>query len=174
MKPLSLFKTRHFFLAVFCLLFVFSSCQKKSEFTSVNTITATVDGVDVRFNKVATAHYANILSAQYAPTLVINGATATTSIVITVTSPRPVTDTTYISSDTGNVVPSCDMVYYPAQPEQYYITNNFATGSTTVTITSITNNNVTGTFSGTLVYFINGDPTPPKIITNGKFNLKIN
>jgi hypothetical protein len=165
-----------------CLILIFSSCKKDSN-SANNIVKASVDGADVNFSINANAHIITNEPGAYPNVLVINGTTGTGSnkaiITIDVSSENLIKNGTFPSSDTSpGPVSFSEIIYEQTTPgsqiAQPYITNNFVQGSTTVTISSISSTNVQGTFSGALVYSINGTGEPAKTIANGVFNLTIN
>jgi hypothetical protein len=167
-----------------CLLFILSSCKKSGGgdgSTPANTISATVDGVKLNFSTKAIAYISQTYSM--INILDINGQTGkgitNEGIDINVAEYFPnvgITKGTYLTSGPPPSPAYSYLSYYKQVPDSNYVHSYFTDISklaayvTTVTISSITDTNVQGTFSGT-VYNSRGDST--KVITNGKFNMAI-
>src|SRR6185437_7464333 len=145
---------KFFFLPFVCLLLVFGSCKKKGDIVPTNTISATIDGANVNFNGDASDRIVTNALGLYANLLDITGSTGAdgnrATIVITITSKNSITNGTVISSDNGADTFS-DIIYEKTDPisqiAQPYITDNFGHYPTVVTITSISNTNIQGTFN---------------------------
>jgi hypothetical protein len=163
------------------LLFVLASCKKTSEDNPipVNTISATVDGVNISHNTNISAKFSSNSIGGPSYTLNIQAATPNKAFGISLTSPdkNAIAKGTYTLASSKNNTPIWVYVDYEDYepntniPDQPYITDPNGIQPTTVTITSISSTNVQGTFSGTLVYSQGGSGT--KTVTNGKFNVNI-
>jgi hypothetical protein len=172
---------KFFPILTICLLFLFGSCKKTSNVDPVNTMSATIDGVNVNFNSFANAQLVKDPTDLTTTTLSINGSSGPDdkeSIAVSITSHNSsIVSGTFLSSDTGNELVFPSIIYHKKDSTlrlpPVYLTNNFQPGSTTVTITSISSTNVQGTFSGTLVDPLDRFIIAPKTVTNGKFSLAI-
>lgn len=173
---------KHFLFFLICWLFALSSCKKtgqgKVDVTPLNTLSATINGVNVNFNAALSAHISSEPGA-YPNVISIYGTTGTgnnANIVITVSSMKTITSGTYISSDNPGTIAFSDIFYEipdgTSQVIEPYIADSSGFYPTTVTITSISSMNVQGTFNGTLVYSLGGGTN--QSIINGKFNVRIN
>ncbi|HZY39088.1 MAG TPA: hypothetical protein VFE53_20670 [Mucilaginibacter sp.] len=147
-----------------------------------NSITANIDGANVTFNVNASARVIPGGVPGYLYVIEITGATDTSSskatIEINFGSVNPITSGTFLSA--SNQPPPATFLaivydqYTPgAQFPAGYITNPNVPSSSTITISSISNTSVQGTFSGALVYETNYAGTG-KNVTNGKFSLTLN
>ena len=167
-------------VAVF-LLFILTSCKKKSEdnLVPVNTITAAVDGENISLSTNISAKFSTNQIGKLSYTLNIQGATSSKAFGISLTSfdKNSITKGTYTLASSKNSTPIWVYVAYEDYelsgnvPDQPYITDPNGIQPTTITITSISSTNVQGTFNGTLVYSQGGSGT--KTVTNGKFNVNI-
>jgi len=170
---------RRFLLPTICLLFIFSACKKKTDIAPANTVSATVDGVNMNFNTNVVAHFVNNQETAGTSSLIIQGVTAAQTpsggigISLTSTNANYITEGTYTATSYKNTPPVWIQVSYVSSGDldQPFWTDPNTIKPTTITITSITNTNVQGTFNGTLVYSQGGAPT--KTVTNGKFNVTI-
>ncbi len=160
-----------------CVLFIFTSCKKKTDVVPVNTIIAIVNGATLNFNANVTG------STSISGTMLhISGATtsdntaAIIGISITSQDASAITKGTYTFNSANTHPTVYTYVVYntldnnPSQ--QPFNTDPTGVQSTTITITSISSTNVQGTFSGTLVR-----PTVDgaiRTVTNGKFNVNLN
>jgi hypothetical protein len=172
---------KKFLLIAVSLLFIVTSCKKKSEDNPipVNTISATVDGVNISLSTNISAKFSTNQIGALSYTLNIQGATPNKAFGISLTSPdkNAITKGTYTLASSKNSTPIWVYVAYEDYelntniPDQPYITDPNGIQPTTITITSISSTNVQGTFSGTLVYSQGSSGT--KNVTNGKFNINI-
>ncbi len=149
----------------------------------VNTISATIDGVDMDFKTNVHATLYTDHQIDFTTSLNIQGSTATVApaggigITVSSTNPGSITKGTYTIANAKNTPPvwvQLNYGYYdPASngPDQPYITDPNGIQPTTITITSINSTNVQGTFSGTLTYPQNNAST--KTVSNGRFNVTI-
>ncbi|MGZ3750577.1 MAG: hypothetical protein ACXVB0_11615 [Mucilaginibacter sp.] len=167
------------------ILFIFASCKKKNDVIPVNTITATIDGVNVNFNvNVLGRLVSTPQGAALSKTIVVQGSNAAQApgkgIAVSLTSldQNAIAKGTYTLASSKNNTPVWIQVIYENYdpfsdgPDQPYFSDSSGIQPTTITITSISSTNVQGTFSGTLVYSQGGTDT--KTVTNGKFNVNIN
>jgi hypothetical protein len=163
-------KTKFLVFFVFCLILAFSSCKKQD--VAPGAISATFDGVDVNLSTSAFAQkvYDPVVK-EYV--IDITGSTGTGngngSIVINVTSNSPITTGPYASNGIPGKTPFSTIIYQPAGAApgaEPYISGD-AGIPVTVTITSISNTNISGYFDGAFTYPSDG------AIANGKFNVGI-
>jgi hypothetical protein len=170
------------------LLIAFSSCKKSGGTDGpipLNTITATVDGVNVNFSVSAKAIIGTI--TQYGGTsdvyIGIYGQTgaddnrALLDVVVTLYPPATqVTTGTYPDIDANSPAGFAVLLYekFSSNPPGTHETTTLSNSSyqTFITITSISSGSVQGTFSGTLQN--PSDLTTANVITNGKFNVALN
>ncbi|WP_426671551.1 hypothetical protein ACPPVU_09960 [Mucilaginibacter sp. McL0603] len=162
-------------LFTICVTLAFSSCKKSSSDIPVNTISATIDGVDESFNTNPIAELGTAISLN--SNLIISGGngsgTGSDSMAITIESNNTLAKGSYTNASTNNS--SYVSVLYNKGPfslahPSYYTTDVNGAYPTTVTITSMSSTNIQGTFSGKLLFT---DGTTVKNVTNGKFNLTI-
>ena len=174
---------KHLLLLSVCIAVITSSCGKKAVNPNLNltpvtekdTISATVDGVDETFNSSDTVRFTGTNS------MYISGTNAASSDKIIFILPQLALNGlgTYDSSASSNN--NIQMLYglgpgYTAN--NYYYNYHVPQGTAydcKITITTFTNSRVKGTFSGTLIQesSATGGHGPTKIITNGKFNLRV-
>ncbi|MDB5157659.1 MAG: hypothetical protein JWR50_2366 [Mucilaginibacter sp.] len=158
-------------LIAFCLSLFLFSC-KKSE-APKNTVTLSVDGANKKYSvgAVATigdyiAEGSNLFLAGYT-----NENNIAESIQITISANSSIAKGVYRNDGKNGAL---RIIYYPSDytlaKQNSYITDLSGIYESTVTITSISNSNVQGTFSGQLV--LNGGNTV-KTISDGKFNVNI-
>jgi len=163
-------------LFAICLLFIVSSCKKSGGNTPTvtNSISATVDGVNVNFNTVATA----VRDTTQPSFLTITGYTAASGaraeIEINVQSNTSGLTGTYLSLNPINSAGFATLFYnnlLAGSGNQLYVSNSGGINSyTTITISSFSKTNVQGTFSGRLILV--GDTTT-HTVTNGMFNVAV-
>ena len=170
-------------LISFCILFIFTSCKKKSEVVPVNTITATVNGVNMNFNVNIHAQYDGDFEGTGNTGLTIVGGATIDSITglmgisIVTANANSITKGTYIAANANNTPPIWAALSYTDfnsvtnSPGTNYVSNINNSAPFTITITSISNTNVQGTFSGILGNLNNSSDI--KTVNNGKFNVKI-
>ena len=157
-------------------MLAFASCKKndpaKSNTTAVGTISATIGGVNETFTTSVIAESADTPAYNIA----ISGFRGTdvnrVGIQIGISSYKPITTGTYaISSAVSNDVVYTPFVGYYKNTSVSSIAIFGTDNITTITITSVSNTNVQGTFSGVL---LNEDgSTDTQTIANGKFNVNI-
>lgn len=159
-----------------CIFFILTSCKKKNDVVPipVGTLSATVGGKNINFDAVAnysipaasTIKQLNIASTKL-------GKLGTSDFIlnynITISPVNGiVVKGTYTNAGLGNHFPFVTMDYIV--PEYLYLSDT-SIQSAVVTITSITDTNVQGTFTGTL--YKAGDHTNAVSVINGKFNANI-
>jgi hypothetical protein len=159
-----------------CIAFIFCSFGKKSTpapTVPVKGIYATIDGKQRTFNNNDSILFAHNSFYQLAVTGYIAPGDTTFVFGFGITSTTPITTGTYNLTGSPTVI----YLYYQASSGSSYY-NSFATNSSTIypasiTITSVTHNNIQGTFSGTFVNVGDGrgNPNNLSVITNGKFDL---
>jgi hypothetical protein len=167
-----------------CVLFIFSSCKKKTDVlpAAANTISATVDGVNMNFNVNASARVVGDFEGTGNIDLVIQGFTATglpsnsMGISLITANTSSIINGTYTAASANNAPPIWAALSYTSQdPASNPIVQNFVTSNIafplSITITSISKTNVQGTFSGVMTDLNNGSNT--KTVTSGKFNVNI-
>ncbi len=157
---------------VSCILLFCTSCKKDSNVAPPNTISATIDGVDESFDTNTFAGIGNGASTLSSNLLIYgsNGSATNADLIkITLNLNQTIVKGSYTSgSDAVGFV----SILYQHGPysivNPYDYTTDPAGNQTTVVITSITDTNIQGTFSGKLV-----SGSAIKTVTNGKFNLPI-
>jgi hypothetical protein len=163
-------------ICVIAILSFCASCKKSSSDpsnTPANTITATVDGVSENFN---TSVYAKIgTGIRINSALIISGSNSSASgsdlISLTLNTNNTIDKGDYTNNGSNGVT---SIVYSKgvstlANPN-FYATDVNGVYLSTITITSISNTNVQGTFSGKLVF---PDGKTTKMVTDGKFNVNV-
>lgn len=159
-------------------LFIFattvSSCKKGNTGLPSNTIQATINGKTSTFNVGGIASPLFDTSTGNYNFGVIGGTTPqntlSAEIILNITSPSPITTTTYSeNSGTNNAsvyyAPNLDLAIHYSNA---HITSNLFT----ITVTSISQTSMQGRFKGNIYY--NGDSTQTlETITNGKFNVNL-
>jgi len=156
------------------VLFLFlASCKKNASVGPVNTLSATINGVDESFN---TNLYAqNGTGVTTNSDLAVFGTTGTASnaevLSITVNTNATIATGTYTNSASSNS--GFISILYSKGPVNLFTPNEYVsdvngTYLTTVKVTSISNTNVQGTFSAQLLYT---DGKTKMMVTNGKFNV---
>jgi hypothetical protein len=172
-----------YLLALFvCLLFGFGACKKDGVGGPPNTISATVNGVNINFNAKAIARMDTSVTGPTGVTLNITGETNTEGVrsfiavsVSTYSPDGPIAAGTYLSLGTNSQADFSYLFYTEmasdTQPGQTYVTDATGKYLGSVTISSISRTSVAGTFSGMLVSS-SGDTTTTTV-TNGKFNVSI-
>lgn len=156
------------FTAAFAVL-TFGSCKKDSNNQPALSISAKVDGTATAFNN-------NILGFKGT-----QGSTDFTSIEGTAADGTNMSLTIYGTITAGKTYSSAAafgeqglVLYTTKDDDSYMISVDDASTSTSITVTSVSGNKVSGTFQGTLKEFIVGPGTPhTKIITEGKFTAEI-
>jgi hypothetical protein len=157
---------------VSCILLVFISCKKDQGIAPVNTISASIDGVDESFNTNPFAQLGEGITLNSSLSIFgTNGSTKGADVLsITMITGQAIVKGSYTS---GNNSVGLVSIQYSDGPFSAANFNSYATdpngNATTVVITSLTSTNVQGTFSGRLVY-----GSASKTVTNGKFNLTLN
>jgi hypothetical protein len=161
-------------LITICILLAFSSCKKSSD-VPANTISATIDGVDESFNTNQSARLGSSIDLN--SNLLISGSSASGTgadgIGITIESNSTIVKGSYNNAGTNNS--GFTSILYSKGPSLLIDPNIYTTDvngnyPTTITITSMSNTNIQGTFSGQLLF---KDGKTVKSVTNGKFNLDI-
>lgn len=150
-----------------CLLLVLFSCKKHSTSTNtVGTLTVTIGGKAQTFNVGAEAHLDNSSGFYTLGIIGVQSTGTANSMILTITSSSPITAKSYTDADS-----EAQMSYTLAAGSIYQDDGTDGT-SATVTIKSISNTNVQGTFSGTLA-LISGTGASTETLTSGTFNLDI-
>jgi hypothetical protein len=162
MKKLSL-------LLSVCLLFVLSSCSKKSTPSPnvTGTITVTIDGSVQKFNVSATANIKNIDGVNIVSIFGAQGTGSTNTIAISVVNPSITAGTTY--TGVGSQV---QISYTLASGAVYQYADDDGAAFATVLVKSVSSTNIQGTFSGNL-NLISGTGAAKEILSNGTFNLNV-
>jgi hypothetical protein len=162
-------------LAAQSLLFalvLLASCKKSSNASTPagSTITATVDGTPMTFNNVLVAKD-TAFSGAYV--LTFSGATSLTAsspeLSLTVDGPTAITTGTYSLGPAVNTT-NIPAISYTQGSSLIYLTDVTRTYSSSIEITSLSQTNVQGTFTGTLT-LATGSGATTKAITDGKFNV---
>lgn len=159
-------------LIAVCILVSLASC-KKSSVAPKNTITATIDGVTETFNVNAFAQLGTSIDLN--SHLLVNGsnssATGSDGMTIDINANTTIAKGTYINNGAAGFM----AITYSKGPLSLSSPNIYATDLNSVypsniTITSVSNTNVQGTFSGQLLFT---DGKTVKTVTEGKFNVDI-
>jgi len=159
-----------------CIIVLFASCKKDKQQTPAYYITADVDGVPVSFTTNNLAKFSKATLTQNNK-LYLYGAAGLDEnsdvISIDISEPQPITQgSTYtaIIDDTHYVgIAYVTAPFSTTRPNQYI--SYFDDGGMGITITSLTDKGIEGTFRGTLANINNGTE---KKLTNGKFKLMFN
>ena len=159
------------FLLILPLLYVLTSCHKDSV-APLNTITADISGVSEKFTirVEVTKNPDNPNGYQYGMGLTgFNADTqASDDIGVYVFSQTPITTGTYKFTSWSQSSSTNTLLSYARNPSDFdYISDETQSNPGTITITSITANNIKGTFSGNVF----GTNSRTLSITNGKFNI---
>ena len=161
-------------LIAICILLAFTSCKKSSD-VPANTISATVDGVDESFNTNTNAQLGTAIALNSVLNIAGSSASGTGADIIgmTIESNGTIVKGSYSNSAVNNS--TFTSMLYTKGPFLLSDPNIYSSGvngnyPTTITITSMINTNIQGTFSGKLLF---KDGTTVKSVTNGKFNLDI-
>ncbi|AYL94814.1 hypothetical protein [Mucilaginibacter celer] len=150
--------------------FTLNSCDKESDDVAANsTLSATVDGTNINFTNVVAVHavvegksYTNIQG-------VANKDTLNITLPGNITTGKVYTST---AADDNDKV----LAVYSTTTDDYVNDDTDPTKVVTVNITSAAVSAYQGTFKGNLTNIIGDDMgvAKHKVITNGKFNVKIN
>lgn len=169
-------------IPIAAIFFILTSCKKKNDVVPVGTLSATVGGKKISFD--AIAYYSiplgstikqrqfSISSTKLGPSnFILNY-----NITIFPDNGGPVVKGTYTNAEWGEHFSNATMDYIYPDPsvvagEYIYVSDSYDIRSTFVTITSITDTNVQGTFTGTL--FRINDYAQTVSVINGKFNADI-
>ncbi len=161
-------------LLTIALLLIYSSCKKSDPVAPANTLSATVDGVAENFSIGQTTYLSNGLAPDADLSIFGSEGSGANSLnlAITIEANNTIATGTYTNADVNNA--GFISITYSIGPAttnfDFYTSDPTAKYPTTITITSISNGNVQGTFSGQLPLY-NG--TAIKTITDGKFNLNV-
>ncbi|MGZ3777614.1 MAG: hypothetical protein ACXVI9_08435 [Mucilaginibacter sp.] len=170
---------KKFLLPLFCILFIFNSCKKKTDVLPVNTISATVGGTAMNFNSKVQALY-SINNETGGTVLWITGYTGTDNLAGSMAISIAASDKssfkvgTYNISSISNQAPVfIELIYGSGDPsinpsQQPWLSDTNAVQPATITITSVSGTNMQGTFSGVLLHWFGSDN---KTVANGKFNV---
>jgi hypothetical protein len=146
------------------------SCKKSSSGGGVGlgTVQATVSGTTTTFTNGA-AISSNSGSVIAIAAISGAGTSSASGFTIDIESPNAITVGTYTDTSTNNI--GGFGILYTSTGAQYS-TLGLVSNPAKVVVTSISSTAIAGTFQGSI--YANGDSTSaPKVITNGKFNLKI-
>jgi hypothetical protein len=156
----------------FCVLAIFNSCKKNSSSTGSGSISAMVNGNTKTFNTDAVATLSN---AGGIYSLLVKGigysSGDTSSISILVGKSNPITTGVYTPVGTAGVPVS--VTYSPGYDREYSNDTARYSYQPEVTITSISNSNVQGTFSGNLILYSGKTLVMSQSIGSGSFNVNI-
>ena len=157
-------------------LLMFASCTKDSGSIKDNSIKASIDDTARTFNFAATATYVSTASPYSLVLYAGTGASSNEGVTLSISQTGiPITAGTYTQSG-GAGVYVIGGVYNPGTTVTSEIYGaGFNVGADpqfTITITSISATNVTGTFSGAF-YDNSGFGSNKKVFSNGQFNLAI-
>ncbi|MDB5016045.1 MAG: hypothetical protein JWQ84_877 [Mucilaginibacter sp.] len=163
-------------LFILIIPFFLISCKKNAPVAPVNTLSASIDGVEESFNTNVFAQNGSGVSLNSA--LIIlgdNGSASGSDILsITVNTNSTITARTYSNAPTST--DGFISIVYNNGPVSLVNPNTYTSDVngvhlTTVKIISISNANIQGTFSAQLVSV---DGKTIKSFTNGKFNINLN
>ena len=161
---------KYLFIAA-CIFQVLTSCKKATDIAASNTISATIDGVDESFSTSPSAQLSTgvTLNSNLGIYGTNGSATGADALSITLQTNKTIATGTYTSGSSS--IGAVQILYshgtFSLVSPNTYTTDPTGT-ATTVTISTLTNTNVQGTFSGKL--FQGGSS---KTVTNGKFNLTL-
>jgi len=162
------------FFAV-CVVFVLFACNKSGVKPQIN-VSATIDGVDENFNTTDSLRYSNTPTVYSASISATNGTSATADkMELMVNNPTQITTGTYTLTKPWNPPFEPLIIYSTDGGSNYandYVVDYTGNHPAEITITSVSNTSIQGTFSGVLVVAA-GTSGATKTITNGKFNLVI-
>jgi hypothetical protein len=153
-----------------CGVILFSSCSKdKVEATVQGTITANVNGTPTKFNTNAVATSATVSGNQLTS---INGKAADgTSIAILLGGSVTAGKTYSSNAPNDNDKP---VIEYSTASDDYVNDDSSVSNVSTVSISTISSNAVSGTFSGKLTTIVIGNSAiKTAVITDGKFSLSL-
>lgn len=166
---------RKIFVFIGCFLVFFASCKKDKEQAPANYITADIDGKPVKFTVNNLARSTNATVTENFK-LYLYGAAGwdenSDAISINISEPQEIKKGTYTGGidDTRYVAIAYLTGPFSSEKPNEYV-SDLSDGGMAVTITSISKDNIQGTFRGTLLNTNNGTQ---KTLTNGKFNLSFN
>jgi hypothetical protein len=152
-------------LALLCFT-AFSSCKKEDTGSQPDNLSASFDGISKTFNYSLTGAISSS-GGVYGLQVVgfVDNPTTSDALYLSVFSDSPITNGTYVDGQSATIVfadPTVDGTNYSNA-----LSN---TNPISITITSISNTNVTGTFSGDL--FLNANSSDPKkVVGNGQFSV---
>jgi hypothetical protein len=158
------------FVAVITLL-IFSCRKKQTPVPIPKGISATINGKDHTFNLTDSVYFGTAGYNGYEFNIYATGASADTDYVLSVIvgSPSQIIPGTYTTS-TGLGIGYTYYIPNTNYGDDYGTSQNSQT-SGTITVTSTSNNNIQGYFSGVLTP-VEGEPAGNPIrVTNGKFNV---
>lgn len=157
-----------------CMLLSICACNKntaKPVGIGQGTITATIGGVSQTFTVKARAALETNIYPRPPYSIVMaaaaDGAEAPSTLLLTVNSTEPINTKTYLYNN-NDKVQTTGITYEDGRAADKYTPAGSNPESITITIQSITETGVQGTFSGTLS--CNGQV---KKVTNGRFNLAL-
>jgi len=159
-------------LITVCILAVLASCKKNSV-APKNTISATIDGVPETFNTNVSAQLGTSVALN--SNLIISGASSSAAssdgMAFEINSNSTIDKGSYINNGAAGFM----AITYSKGPFSLsnpivYSTDVNSVYPSNVTITSISNTNVQGTFTGKLLFT---DGKTVKTVTDGKFNIDI-
>jgi hypothetical protein len=154
-------------------LLILTSCKKSSNSSTTpagGTITATVDGTPMTFNNVLVAKDTAYLGAYL---ITFSGVTSLTAsspeLSLTIDGSSAITTGTYSLTSTVNTT-NLPAITFSQGSSLVYSSDISGVDPTTIVITTLSNTNIQGTFSGTLLLAV-GAGAATKAITDGKFNV---
>ena len=163
-----------FILPIALLLFI-TSCKKSSSGSSVSgAITANVDGTPTSFNTEAVGFLVNSGGVYQLSLTAFQGAVSSSNqITIAVAGSAAITPGTYGDQPSSGAPDEVSLAYVQQPGSILYGASGTGTDTASVTITSINASEAKGTFTGG-VTLISGSGSPTEhIITNGKFDVKL-
>jgi hypothetical protein len=155
------------------LALILSSCKKKNDIVPINTISATINGVQIDFHTAVNAIYSD--SSKKISLFGFAGLGSKSPIInINISANNLITVGTYESGiGSAFALANPNIIYSDTgageDPAYIFVTDASGSHPSIVNITSISSFNVQGTFRGVVARQGNQFAT----ITNGKFNVNI-
>lgn len=163
-------------LLLLCIFTVTFSCKKNASSIDVpiGSVTAIVDGKQVTLTGAYAAINNSFAPAAYSIDISgwLGAINNSDRLSISISADKPVTTGTYSFSTTENKV-GTPWFYYDKPNHITYVDNYNGNNPDVVKITSLTSNNVQGSFSCSLVLAAGDAPQKTVVIENGRFNLKL-
>jgi hypothetical protein len=156
------------------LLLVITSCKKSSSHSVSGAITANIDGIPTSFNTEAIGTLTSYGGVYELGLTAFQGAISTSNqITIGVAGSTAITPGIYGDQPGPNTTDEVSLAYTQQPGTILYGASGTGTDTASVTITSISSTEAIGTFTGGVIV-VTGTASPTEhIITNGKFDVKI-